>query len=214
MWNPLIYSPLGGFIIILLGAMFLFAEVLVKGRFILGFIGAACFSLYFMAHIPAGQPVWMAGVFILGVILVILDGKFIGDGTIGAIGLILMLVALALPAPNFFYGLSVATAFILGTVGSFGFRKILPSREVWNKLALKDTLSSEAGYNSMNEQFRELLDKEGVAETDFRPIGTIRIEGQLYSAVSDGQWVKKGNKLKVVEVSGTRILVQKVENND
>lgn len=52
--------------------------------------------------------------------------------------------------------------------------------------------------------------------TDFRPTGTIDIEGNPYSATSGGRWIKADTEVEVVSVDGTRILVKavEVENED
>jgi membrane-bound ClpP family serine protease len=213
-WNEFIFQPFGGFTLVLLGTLLLFAEVLVRGRFIFGLIGVASLSLYFTVHIQEGLALWMGGLFLLGILLVVLDGKFIGDGTIGGIGLLLMLISLAIPSPTIFYGIAVVTAFIVGALGSFIFLKYFPRRQLWSKLTLNDTLSSEKGYNSVNEGYTSLVGVEGFAQTDFRPTGTIKIDGKLYSAVSEGKWIKKGAALEVYHVNGTRILVKEIKNNE
>jgi len=210
-WQEFIFYPLGGFLLIFFGTMLLFAEVLVKGRFLFALSGFLTISLYFVAHVQEGHALWMVSIYLLGILLVILDGKVIGDGTIAGIGSLLMLVALALPSPTFLYGLSVVTAFILGTIGSFLFLKLFPRRDVWSKLTLKDSLSSEMGYNSINSGYVDLIGKKGIAETDFRPSGSIMIDGKVYSAVSEGKWIKKGTPLMVAKVDGTKILVQLAE---
>lgn len=213
-WTDFVFSPVGGFVLILLGAMFLLAEVLVKGRLIFGIFGLTSISLYFVAHIQEGMALWMIGTFVLGVLLIILDGKFIGDGTIGGFGLLVTIISLALPAPDFFYGLSVVAGFISGALISLVFPRYFPRRDMWAKLTLKHSLTSEKGYNSLSEEYKKLLGKEGIAVTDFRPTGTINVDGKVYSATSEGIWIKKGSKLIVNEVTGTRILVSSLEEDE
>lgn len=209
-WYDFVSVPVGGFIIVFIGSLLLFAEVLVKGRFIFGLIGLASISLYFAAHIQAGSAMWMGITFIIGIVFIIIDGKLLGDGTLGGIGLLIMLVSLAFPSPSVIYGIFVIAAFILGAAGAFLFPRYFTRREVWSKLTLKDTLSSEKGYNSLNESYKALVGREGVALTDFRPSGTVKIDDQIYSGVSQGKWIKKGAKLIVLEVSGTGILVEPI----
>ena len=81
-------------------------------------------------------------------------------------------------------------------------------------MALKDALTTEKGYTVLNEAYKALVGKEGVAQTDFRPTGTILIEGKTYSATTQGMWVKKGTPLKVVKVSGTHITVIPLNDQD
>jgi membrane-bound ClpP family serine protease len=212
-WEGLIAYPVGGFLVVLIGTMLLFAEVLVKGRLILGLIGLTAIGLYFAAHTEEGQLLWMAVLFAAGIILVIIDGKLVGDGTLAMIGIVAMIIALAWPSPSILYGAGICVAFVSGACLALLFPKFMPRRQVWSKLALKDALTSEKGYNSLNEAYKALLHKEGVAQTDFRPTGTIKIEGQTYSATTQGIWVKKGTRLKVVKVSGTHILVLPVDQD-
>ncbi|WP_202081088.1 NfeD family protein [Caldalkalibacillus salinus] len=207
-----IMLPAGGFLIVLLGALFLFAEVLVKGRFIFGLLGFTLISSYFMVHIQEGMALWMVLTFIIGISLVVLDGKFIGDGTLGGLGLIVMLMSLAIPSPTILYGVVIVFAFIFGTASALLFLKFFPRRDLWSKLVLKDTLSSEEGYNSLSDEYKQLIGLEGEALTDFRPSGTVKVGGKTYSAVTQGTWIKKGSRLKVSEVNGTRILVQLIED--
>lgn len=212
-WLNFIENPLGGFVVIFIGSLLLFAEVLVRGKFIFGLVGLASISMYFGYFVVQEDlALWMGAGFIVGVFLIVLDGKFIGDGTVGGIGLITMLVSLAIPSPSIFYGVSVVTAFILGALFSLLFPRFFPRRKLWSKLTLEDTLSSERGYNSMNQGYKELVGIEGVAETDFRPSGIFSIEGQRYSAISEGSWIKKGEKIRVSHVSGTRILVTQISD--
>ena len=75
-------------------------------------------------------------------------------------------------------------------------------------MMFKDKLTSEMGYNSMNEDYRDLVGKEGVTKTPFRPTGTVEIEGKFYSATTDNQWVESDIPVKVIDADGTRILVE------
>lgn len=79
-------------------------------------------------------------------------------------------------------------------------------------MALNDQMTSEMGYNSMNETYQKLLGKTGTARTDMRPSGTIEIEGEDYSAVSNGQWIYKDQPVTVASVDGTKIMVKKVHD--
>lgn len=210
----LISLPLGGFVFVLIGTLFLFAEVVVRGRMIFAIVGMLAMSMYFIAHVQEGQFLLIAALYIIGLSLVVLDGKFVGDGTIAVIGFVVMLIGLALPAPNLLYGLTVASAFVIGAIGSLTFLKFFPKRDMWSKMTLTETLSSERGYNSMNEGYKLLVGKEGVSITRFNPTGSIDIEGKSYSATSQGIWIDKGQKVRVIEVSGTRILVEKLEEDE
>ncbi len=202
-----------GFFVVLLGSLFLFGELLVKVKGIFAIIGIGIMATYFSFHITpgSGMGVWVALLYIIGILLLVIDGKFVSDGTLAALGILMMILGIAIPTPNIIYGFLVSMALLLGAGASTLFIKVFPPRNLWSKMTLKDRLTGDLGYNSLNESYKELIGKEVVTTTPFRPIGTIKYEGKYYSATSDSQWLDAGTKVKVVAVDGTRIVVKKEE---
>jgi membrane-bound ClpP family serine protease len=203
--------PSVGFLILLLATLFLIGEMLVKARGLFGLLGLALVTLYFVFHISGDNILWILLLYIGGLLLVFIDGKFINDGTVAVIGLIMMVSAVMIPAPTIIYGILSAFGLIIGASLSPLFLKVFQSRKMWSKLALKDRLTSEQGYNSVNTDFQTLVGKRGVTQTVFRPVGTIEIASIHYSAITDGEWVESGVEIEVVKVDGTKILIKKVE---
>lgn len=184
-------------------------EFLVKTKGLAGLIGLASLATYFYMT-SASVSFWMIGLFLIGLAMMIVDGKLMQDGTLAAIGLVMMLIGLILPTNDLLLGTGVAFALILGILTSFLSLRLLPKRDMWEKLTLRDRFTSETGYSSMNQTYAVLVGRSGRALTDMRPSGTIDIDGQRYSAVSDGTWVEKGSSVEVESVSGTRIMVRKI----
>ncbi|REJ10598.1 NfeD family protein [Halobacillus trueperi] len=193
-----------------LGTMFLIGELLVNMRGVFAIIGFGFITVYFSGYLETEMFIVMMLVYFLGIILMIIDGKLLNDGTLAVIGAVTMIIAVGFSAPNWVAGLYSVIGVILGGAASLLFLKVFKHRKMWSKMALNDQLSSEMGYNSMNEKYQYLLDQKGEALTDMRPVGTIRIEDEEYSAVSNGQWITSGDKIKVVKVDGTKILVKKL----
>lgn len=193
------------------GTMFLFGELLVNMRGIFGVLGLAFITFYFMSYLSVTMFFVMIILYLVSLSLIILDGKVINDGTLATIGGIAMLVTIGISAPDWVTGMYGVVGVLLGSFSSLAFLKAFPKREMWSKIALLDQMSSEEGYNTMNEQYTFLKGEVGVTHTDLRPVGTIIINDQEYSAVSNGQWIKKGENIRVVSVDGTKILVKKVE---
>src|SRR5699024_5275806 len=79
-------------------------------------------------------------------------------------------------APNLYAGLYAIIGLIIGAGASFIFLKIFKPRNMWGKIALKDRLTDEAGYSTVNQEHLGLVGKKGMTLTDLRPVGTIRIE--------------------------------------
>ncbi len=62
---------------------------------------------------------------------------------------------------------------------------------------------------STDEELREtLLHQCGTAETDLRPIGTVRIEGHRHDALSDHGFVSAGSSITVVQVLDNQLKVR------
>ncbi|PTX59312.1 NfeD-like partner-binding protein [Melghirimyces profundicolus] len=200
----------GAALAVFLTGMLLVTEFLVKARGLAGLAGVALLGWYAYAQNP-GLHSWSAGLLLVGLVLMILDGKVIQDGTLAGCGVLLMLIGLVLPTGDFLKGSLVAVMWILGLLAGLLSLKVLPRRELWDKIVLKSALTRETGYSSLNEKYRELVNQKGTAVSDLRPAGTIKIGGARYSGISQGVWIKKGTPVTVISVDGTRILVQALE---
>jgi membrane-bound ClpP family serine protease len=191
-----------------LATLFLIGEVLVNMRGLFAILGIGFITVYFSVYLETNSLILMLVIYFVGILLIIIDGKVLNDGTLATIGTVSMLAAVALPAPNFAAGLYAVLGVLLGAGGSFMFLKVFKHREMWNKITLKDQLTSEAGYNSLNAEYKQLLDQVAITLNDMRPVGTIRVGTKDYSAVSNGQWIEKGTEVKIIQVDGTKILVE------
>jgi membrane-bound ClpP family serine protease len=204
------FIPSVGFLILLLATLFLVGEMLVKTKGLFGILGLALMTSYFVFHISGENIILILSLYVVGLLLVFIDGKFINDGTIAIIGMIMMIAAVILPAPSILYGVLSAFGLIIGALLAPLFLKVFQSREMWSKMALKDRLTSEEGYNSINSTFIALIGQKGMTVTPFRPVGTIEVNGKHYSAISDGEWIESGMEIEVKKVDGTRIVIEKV----
>lgn len=206
--------PAGGFVVVLLASCLLFAELLFKAKGLSGLMGCGLFILYFNYFLTDQASPWIVGLLIGGLLLIIIDGKLFTTGIIGVIGFVLMILGCALPAPSLLYGMLVGIAFVIGTLGSLFFRRFLPKREYLEKLTLREQLTSEKGYNSINSDYQRLVGKTGFTVTPFHPVGTVKIEGRNYSAVTDGLFLDSQCPVRVVSVDGTRIVIDKEEQKN
>lgn len=197
-----------GLIITFFGTLFLIGEVLVNMRGFFALLGVGFISVYFGAYAGTDSVILMLIIYFVGLVLIVIDGKIVNDGTLATIGLVTMLTAVGVAAPDLTTALYAIIGVIIGTGCAFFFLKVFKKREMWTKIALKDQLSKEAGYNSMNMEYQKLLGEEGITMTDLRPVGTIKVRGKTYSAQSDGKWIKKDTKVTVVTVDGTKIQVE------
>lgn len=59
-------------------------------------------------------------------------------------------------------------------------------------------------------QSANLIGRVGSVYTPLRPAGKIFIDEKLYSVVTEGRWVMREAKVKVISVEGNRIVVEEV----
>ncbi|ASK63177.1 hypothetical protein CFK37_13965 [Virgibacillus phasianinus] len=201
-----------GFVITFLGTLFILGEVWVNMRGVFGLLGIGFITVYFSVYLATGSFIIMLIIYFVGLLLIILDGKVVNDGTLATLGLGCMLASVAISAPSLEAGLYAVIGVLVGGFSSLLFLKVFKHRDLWTKVTLKDRLTKEAGYNSLNKEYGELLFQKGIALNNLRPVGTIRINNKDYSAVSNGQWIVKDTPVEVVEVDGTKILVEKISS--
>ncbi|UOQ93753.1 nodulation protein NfeD [Halobacillus shinanisalinarum] len=197
----------------LFGTMFLIGELLVNMRGLLGILGLGFITVYFSSYLSLNMFVIMMIIYLIGLALIIIDGKVVNDGTLATIGAAAMIVAVGFSAPNWVAGLYSVIGVLLGGASSLLFLKVFKRREMWTKITLVDQLTSEMGYNSMKESYASLVGQTGKASTDMRPSGTIQIKEEEYSAVSNGKWIYKHEPVIVLSVDGTKVLVKKIEES-
>ena len=74
-------------------------------------------------------------------------------------------------------------------------------------LVLSHTSNREAGFIG-TEDLGFFLGKEGVTLTNLRPSGTANFEGVKLDIVSEGDFIPKDTKVRVIKVEGRRIVVR------
>lgn len=75
---------------------------------------------------------------------------------------------------------------------------------------IEEKTSISTTYSQDNKDFVKLLGKVAFCESNFTPAGKFVLEGDTYEARSYGEYIEKGTKIQVVEVSGNTIYIKKV----
>ncbi|MEI3607948.1 NfeD family protein [Pseudogracilibacillus sp. SO10305] len=202
-----------GLLLVGLGTFFLIGELLVNLRGLGAILGISFIVYYFYIFTPnTSTLIMMLFIYFVGIIFIFIDGKLINDGTLATIGITGMIFSVALSAPSFTSGLYAVIGVLVGSAVSLLLLKMFEKRNMWNKITLKDRLTADKGYTTVNEEYEQLIGKTGETITDMRPVGTIKVEGKEYSGISNAQWIPKASKIEVLDVDGTRILVKLISN--
>ncbi|HKB15423.1 MAG TPA: NfeD family protein, partial [Planctomycetota bacterium] len=92
--------------------------------------------------------------------------------------------------------------------GVWGVARFLPSIPFVGRLVLLPP-SPRTGTAALLETGAvELVGAAGLAVTDLRPAGKVEVSGRLLDAQTTGDFVGRGARVRVVEVSGNRVLVE------
>ena len=212
--NPLISS-----LLLSLGILGIFIEIRTPGFGIPGFLGLLCVGLFFGGHMltKIGAE-WAFLLFLLGLGLIALEVFVIpGFGIAGILGITLMLGSVffvfdkAYEFRTAVMWLSISVILSAGLVILAAF--YLPETQLFRRLALSTVMDTEMGYHSSSsEDFQAYLGKSGTALTPLRPSGTARIANNRVDVVTVGDFIGQDSNVKVVNVEGSKVFVEAVED--
>ena len=158
------------------------------------------------------DPLSLYALFItLGLILFGME-LFLPGGILGAIGGILLVVAVALGFKTFGAegGMISAVLILIGVCVYLALvLRFLPQSFVGRRLTLTNTMG---GSRSSHRVEDDLVGQTGVAGTDLRPSGIVTFGDRRVDVIADSAWVEKGSTVKVIRVEGNRITVRKFES--
>ena len=69
------------------------------------------------------------------------------------------------------------------------------------------------GSNNPKKEILNLLDKEGIISSSCDPMGRVKIDTKYYNAIPVEGHLHKGEKVKVIDIDDSLIIVKRIENN-
>ncbi len=152
--------------------------------------------------------------FVLGIGLMVLEAFMPGFGLPGISGILLEVAAVVLTwfthGPMAALGMTLVVLSVVAIAISMSLRSAANGKLSRSKLILKDTESNEAGYRSAADM-EVFLGKEGETTTVLRPTGMAEFDGVKLNVVSDVEFIPAGEKVRIVRVEGSRVLVRTVK---
>ncbi|WP_425515812.1 NfeD family protein [Mesobacillus maritimus] len=198
-------------ILLSIGSLGLVLELYSPGFGIPGFMGISSLLLFFYGHLVAGLAGYEAIIlFVIGLGLIILE-LFVPGGIAGIIGFIAVIGSFFLASGNIVHmGISLLIALILSVLVSILMVKVLGKKvKFFRKIILTDSTSTDSGYVS-NKTRNDLVGVEGVTITALRPAGTVKVGDERLDVVSEGGFIQKDKKVKIVKAEGSRIVVREI----
>ncbi len=215
--NPLVAS-----LLIMLGLAGIYTEIKTPGFGFPGLMGILFLALFFGSSLILDLASWFEILlFILGLGAILVEIFLIpGFGVAGVIGIVLMIAALFFSLFNtegyVDYSLIQLAIIQLGgaLMGFFvlGFLayKYLPNTRSFKAFVLDTESGSNKGFTSAPD-FTLLVGMSGTAITVLRPAGTAVIGDKRYDVVTQGDYIEKDSRIRVLKVEGMRIVVEKTE---
>src|SRR5690625_1821591 len=124
------------FVIVGLATLFLIGEVFVNAKGIFSILGIGFISVYFSSFLDTGMFLMMLIIYFVGLLLMVIDGKVLNDGTLAVIGVVCMIIAVGFTAPNWIAGSYAVMGVFIGGISSLGFLKVFKKRDMWTKITL------------------------------------------------------------------------------
>ena len=207
--NPFVLS-----LLMSIGIAGIYLEIKTPGFGVGGVTAIIAFSIFFFVQFFSGDSSLLEpAIFLLGAVLICVEIFLIpGFGITGVLGIIAILASVFMSFGIHNIAIAVFVIFISLIIDIILIvliaRFMVKSKEFKNKITLSN---DTAGYHS-SVSYDHLLNREGIADTFFRPAGYIMIDNKRYDAVSEGEFIDKGSSLKVILVEGNRIVVKKLND--
>lgn len=146
----------------------------------------------------------------LGIILLILE-IFVPGGILGLFGIIALITGIMLSVDSFALGLFLVALLLLSLAGLVALSFRLPqTRFIWEIFTLNTCQNQVEGYVAPKQSYEIFLNKQGIALCQLHPSGTADFNGERLDVVTEGAFVTRGSRIKVIAVEGTRIIVRQI----
>jgi len=200
-----------------IGFLGLLIEIKTPAFGLAGTAGLVSLGLFFGSHLIIG----LAGMEVLillgaGVVLLLIELLVLpGVGVVGGLGAVAILAAVFMSMIGRFPTTSdilvalnvIIAAGVLAGLAAWQLLRRLPQDRRARNIFLNTSTGREEGYTSSQVR-AELVGAEGVALTDLRPAGTARFEEENVDVVSDGPWIRAGERVRVLRSEGYRHIVR------
>ena len=196
-------NPNVAYILLFLGIYGILGEFSNPGSFFPGIVGGISLILAFVAF--QSIPINYGGFILItfGIVLFILEIYTPTFGVLTAGGVTSLILGSFMlskaTAPFLRISLGLIISMSLATAAFFVFALSKGIKIQWKK-----PVTGREG----------LLGKVGIAKTNLTPEGTIFVHGERWQASTEGEKIKEGEEVKVLEIKGLNLIVKKYERKE
>lgn len=154
--------------------------------------------------------------FVLGLVLLIIEVFMPGFGLPGITGVVLEIACIGLTYYSHggmaALGITLIILAVIAIAISLALRSVNKGKLSKSPVILTETESTEEGYVATKDM-DVFLGKTGTATTVLRPTGMAEFEGVKLNVQSDGEYIAKGETVRVDHVEGARVVVRRIAAN-
>ncbi|MFD3158059.1 NfeD family protein [Haloimpatiens sp. FM7330] len=149
--------------------------------------------------------------FIVGFALMVVEMFHPGFGVPGITGGILLIIGIVFSAKTVVQAMLmfIIILTVLGVLLTIVLKSVSKGK-LSKSLVLDQTQKKENGY-ICSEDLEFFLNKEGITKTVLRPSGTADFDGIKLDVVSEGDYIQRQKKVKIIKVEGRRIVVKEID---
>jgi membrane-bound serine protease (ClpP class) len=196
-FRELLTHPSVAYLLLLVGLAGLYAEFSHPGAVLPGVAGALCLLLFFLA--AQVLPVSAVGVLLmlLAVVMFILEVKVVSFGMLTVGGIVCLVIGSLILIEGPIPELRVPLWLVLPTSITMGLL-----------CALVLTLAMRAQQQRVETGVEGLVGRVGTVARELSPHGKVLVQGELWNALSTGEPLAQGAKVRVVHVNGMELTVE------
>lgn len=227
-WSETLVRFIGSIapILMMIGLAALYIEIKAPGFGLPGLVGITCLALVFLNQYLVGLADYTELLFIMTGMVLLGFELFVtpGFGVAGFLGLICISLGMTLgfqdfviPDPSLPWQKELLINNITQVLGAFLCAFVLSLiflQYIFPKLSkiikgpyLDATL--ETAHADSREAGAVSVGNTGIVMTSLRPSGKVKINGEVFDVVTQGEFMNKGTLVKVMEIKGNRIIVSK-----
>ncbi|BEU88335.1 hypothetical protein TAMA11512_17990 [Selenomonas sp. TAMA-11512] len=199
--------------ILLLAVVFLavLMEIKTGGMGLGALLGLVAAAVFFGSQYVKGLVSFFhIGIFMVGLICIAVEVLLPTVGLLGAVGVAALFYSFVLSLGGDVQAVyAMLAAAVLSIVIFLIIAKRLPNSKLWKKIVLSNETKNEDGYVSSVTD-TTLVGRETVVLSDVRPAGSVEIDGKRVDVVSEGDYIVKGERVKIISAEGSRVVVRKV----
>ena len=152
--------------------------------------------------------------YVLGIVLLIVEGVVPGFGIAGVTGIICVLASIIMITNNLYgallliIGTVVIVLLLLVLLYKLGF-----ANRFMGRLVLKEEQKNEKGYKSAGLT-SSWIGMTGMSISELRPAGTAEIDGKRMDVMTEGEFIERNVKVEVIKINGASLVVKKASESE